>query len=142
MLLTFTRKENLKEEIMNDRRNFFRNALAVASTVFSAPALALQRRSAPVGSSVPPTPVLSPNLPDLPFTVDNGVKVFHLIAEPVKQQLAPNKTVDLWGFNGSAPGPTIQVTQGDRVRLIVDNRLPEPFSMHWHGFEIPHNMDG
>ncbi|MBV9405047.1 MAG: multicopper oxidase domain-containing protein, partial [Acidobacteriaceae bacterium] len=58
------------------------------------------------------------------------------------QQLAPNKTVDLWGFNGSAPGPTIQVTQGDRVRLIVDNRLPEPFSMHWHGFEIPHNMDG
>ena len=127
---------------MNDRRNFFRNALAVASTVFSAPALALQRRSAPAGSSVPPTPVLSPNLPDLPFTVDNGVKVFHLIAEPVKQQLAPNKTVDLWGFNGSAPGPTIQVTQGDRVRLIVDNRLPEPFSMHWHGFEIPHNMDG
>jgi hypothetical protein len=60
----------------------------------------------------------------------------------VKQQIAPNKTLDVWGFNGSAPGPTIQITQGDRVRVIVDNHLPEPTSMHWHGFEIPHNMDG
>jgi hypothetical protein len=81
-------------------------------------------------------------LKDLPFTMDNGVKVFHLIAEPVKQQIAPGKTLDIWGYNGSAPGPTIQVTQGDRVRIIVDNHLPEPTSMHWHGLEIPHAMDG
>ena len=65
-----------------------------------------------------------------------------MIAEPVKRQIAPGKTIDIWGYNGSAPGPTIQVTQGDRVRVIVDNHLPEPTSMHWHGFEIPHNMDG
>jgi hypothetical protein len=74
--------------------------------------------------------------------MDNGIKVFHLVAEPVKQQIAPNKVLDLWGFNSSAPGPTIQVNQGDRVRLIVDNHLPEPTSMHWHGFEIPIAMDG
>ncbi|MBV8828534.1 MAG: multicopper oxidase domain-containing protein, partial [Acidobacteriaceae bacterium] len=86
--------------------------------------------------------VQTPDLNDLPFTLDNGVKVFHLIAEPVKQEVAPNKTLDLWGFNGSAPGPTIQVTEGDRVRIIVDNHLPEPTSMHWHGFEIPFAMDG
>jgi FtsP/CotA-like multicopper oxidase with cupredoxin domain len=115
---------------MNDRRRFFRNALSLSAGLF------------PVSKAEPPIPVQSPDLKDLPFTVDNGVKVFHLLAEPVKQQLAPDKTVDLWGFNGSAPGPTIQVTQGDRVRLIVDNHLPEPTSMHWHGFEIPHDMDG
>jgi len=74
--------------------------------------------------------------------LDNGVKVFHLIAEPVKQQIAPNKTLILWGFNGSAPGPTIQVNQGDRVRIILENHLPEPTSMHWHGFEIPNDLDG
>jgi hypothetical protein len=34
------------------------------------------------------------------------------------------------------------VTEGDRVRLIVENRLPEPFSMHWHGLEVPVEMDG
>lgn len=70
------------------------------------------------------------------------MKVFHLIAEPVTQQIVPDKTVNVWGFNGTAPGPTIQVTHGDRVRIIVDNHLPEPTSMHWHGFEIPIDMDG
>ena len=74
--------------------------------------------------------------------MDGGVKVFHLVAEPVKQQILPGKVLDLWGFNGSAPGPTIQVNQGDRVRIVVDNHLPEPTAMHWHGFEIPINMDG
>ena len=87
-------------------------------------------------------PVQTPGISNLPFTMDNGIKVFHLVAEPVKQQIAPNKVLDLWGFNSSAPGPTIQVNQGDRVRLIVDNHLPEPTSMHWHGFEIPIAMDG
>jgi FtsP/CotA-like multicopper oxidase with cupredoxin domain len=87
-------------------------------------------------------PVVTPDLPDLPFEVDNGVKVFHLIAEPVRQKLIPGMTANLWGYNGSAPGPTIQINQGDRVRLIVDNHLPEPTSMHWHGFEIPFDMDG
>jgi manganese oxidase len=28
------------------------------------------------------------------------------------------------------------------VRIVVDNHLPEPTSMHWHGFEIPFDMDG
>ncbi len=88
------------------------------------------------------TPVQTPDVPDLPFTLDNGTKVFHLIAEPVKQRIAPGKTLILWGFNGSAPGPTIQVNQGDRVRIILENHLPEPTSMHWHGFEIPNDVDG
>ncbi|HET7100623.1 MAG TPA: multicopper oxidase domain-containing protein, partial [Terriglobia bacterium] len=86
--------------------------------------------------------VQTPDIPDLPWSMDNGVKVFHLIAEPVKRQIHPMKTLDLWGYNGTSPGPTIQIMQGDRVRFIVDNHLPEPTSMHWHGFEIPAAMDG
>jgi hypothetical protein len=74
--------------------------------------------------------------------MDGNVKEFHLIAEPVKQEIVPGRVVDLWGYNGSAPGPTIQITKGDRVRIIVDNHLPEPTSMHWHGFEVPFEMDG
>jgi len=87
-------------------------------------------------------PVNSLDAPKLPFTLDNGVKVFHLIAEPVKHELLPGKVVDLWGYNGSAPGPMIEVQEGDRVRIIVDNHLPEMTSMHWHGLEIPFAMDG
>jgi FtsP/CotA-like multicopper oxidase with cupredoxin domain len=74
--------------------------------------------------------------------MDNGVKVFHLAAEVVKREFLPGKVFDVWGYNGSVPGPTIEVNQGDRVRIIVENRLPEPTSMHWHGFEIPIEMDG
>ena len=99
-------------------------------------------REKQIGGSVPFLPAQTPDTPNLPWETDNGVKVFHLVAEPVKQTIFPGKTIDLWGYNGSSPGPTIQVTQGDRVRIIVDNHLPEPTSMHWHGFEIPFAMDG
>jgi len=74
--------------------------------------------------------------------MDNGVKVFHLVAEVVKREFLPGKVFDVWGYNGHMPGPTIEVNQGERVRLVVENRLPEPTSMHWHGFEIPIEMDG
>jgi FtsP/CotA-like multicopper oxidase with cupredoxin domain len=87
-------------------------------------------------------PVVSPDVPNLPWRLENGVKVFDLRVEHVRTELIPGRAMDGWGFNGSIPGPTIQVTQGDRVRLNVENRLPEPFSMHWHGLEIPNAMDG
>ena len=87
-------------------------------------------------------PVETPDVPKLPYELDNGVKVFHLIAEPVKTEFLPGRAVDAWGYNGSIPGPTIEVVEGDRVRIIVDNHLPELTSMHWHGFEIPIEMDG
>ena len=131
---------------MNSRRFFLQRAFALGAGAMSIPTLVAQPASRNENfardSHGLTVPVQTLDIGDLPFTTDNGVKVFHLIAEPVKQQLAPNKTLILWGFNGSAPGPTIQVTQGDRVRIIVDNHLPEATSMHWHGLEIPHNMDG
>jgi FtsP/CotA-like multicopper oxidase with cupredoxin domain len=74
--------------------------------------------------------------------MDGGVKVFRLVAEPVQVEFIPGRKVDAWGFNGSVPGPTIEAKQGDRVRIIVENKLPELFTMHWHGFEIPIGMDG
>jgi hypothetical protein len=94
--------------------------------------------SAPRGS----VPVTTLDIADLPFTMDNGVKVFNLIAEPVKQLIVPGRIFDLWGFNGSAPGPTIQANEGDRIRIVFDNHLPEPTGIHWHGLELPIEMDG
>jgi FtsP/CotA-like multicopper oxidase with cupredoxin domain len=94
------------------------------------------------GAGSPPVPVVTPDLPALPFEIDNGVKVFRLIAEPVRTEFLAGRVVDAWGFNGSVPGPTIEVTEGDRVRIILENRLPEMFAPHWHGLEIPIEMDG
>ncbi len=92
--------------------------------------------------AVPNTPVITTDVGDLPFEMDGDTKVFRLTAHVFRRQIAPNKTIDVWGYNGSAPGPTIQVTQGDKVRVILKNELPEPTSMHWHGFEDPIGNDG
>ena len=72
----------------------------------------------------------------------DGWKEFHLTAEPVRFEIVPGRFVDGWGYNGSVPGPTFEVNQGDKVRVVFDNHLPEPTAMHWHGFEVPVTMDG
>ena len=125
---------------MNPRRSFFRGVLGLGAGVaaVAGAARAQQVRSVPTATQ----PVMTPDIADLPFTIDNGVKVFHLVAEPVKQVIIPGRTFDLWGFNGSAPGPTIQANEGDRVRIVFDNHLPEPTGIHWHGLELPIEMDG
>lgn len=87
-------------------------------------------------------PVVTPDVPDLPYKLENGVKVFNLVAEPVKRQIVPFKTMEVWGYNGSCPGPAIQVNQGERVRVVFDNHLPESTTIHWHGLEVPIEMDG
>src|SRR5262249_36973393 len=55
---------------------------------------------------------------------------------------APGMTVKCWGYNGQTPGPTIEAVEGDRIRILVENRLPEPTSIHWHGVLLPNGMDG
>lgn len=99
-----------------------------------------QKRADHGGAGV--VPVQTPDLAKLPWKMEGGVKVFHLVAEVVKQQLLPGKEIYAWGYNGSVPGPTIEVNEGDRVRIVFTNRLPEATTVHWHGLEVPINMDG
>jgi len=89
-----------------------------------------------------PIPVVSPDLTDLPYKMVDGFKEFHLTAEVVKRELLPSHQMNLWGYNGSAPGPTIQVVEGDKVRIVVQNNLPEPTTLHLHGLELINGMDG
>lgn len=103
----------------------------------------------PVAATVHTQPaVTTPDLPKLPYKMENGVKVFHLTAQIVKREIlpasdmGPAKILTVWGYNGTAPGPTIEVNEGERVRIVFKNELPEDTSIHWHGLEIPVNMDG
>ena len=93
-------------------------------------------------SGMPPVSVTTPDLKKLPWKIVGGRKEFNLIAMPVIQEFLPGIPMKIWGYNGSTPGPTIEVNQGDKVRIIVHNELPEATSMHWHGFECPIEMDG
>jgi manganese oxidase len=95
------------------------------------------------GPSARRTSVTTPNVrPSLPYKMVGGVKEFHLIAEPVRREFVDGFNVNCWGYNGSTPGPTIEAFEGDRVRILVTNKLPEGTSVHWHGFIIPNGMDG
>ncbi len=88
------------------------------------------------------TSVVTPNVKRLPWKIEDGVKVFHLIAEPVKQEFANGLVVNAWGYNGGTPGPTIEAVEGERVRIVLENRLKESTTVHWHGLLLPNAQDG
>ena len=108
------------------------------------------------------------NVLPLGYELDGDIKVFTLIAQPLTHEFTDGHPMDrstiplmnqfvggmanmmthtnqkglVWGYNGSVPGPTIEVTEGDRIRVVLINELPEPTSIHWHGLEVPNDQDG
>ena len=132
-----------------DRRTFFAGAATAVSSVAMAalpePVTMTKPDTAPPlvpNSGRPYNPVVTLNGWTLPWRMNNGVKEFHLVAEPVVREMAPGFKVNMWGYNGQSPGPTIEVVEGDRVRIFVTNKLPEHTTIHWHGQRLPNGMDG
>ncbi|WP_308365923.1 MULTISPECIES: copper oxidase [unclassified Microbulbifer] len=87
-------------------------------------------------------PVRTLNGWTLPYVMKDGVKEFHLVAEEFEHEFAPGTVAKCWGYNGTTPGPTIEAVEGDRVRILVTNRLGEHTTIHWHGIILPSGMDG
>jgi len=77
-----------------------------------------------------------------PTILDDGTKEFRLTAEVTPWEVEPGKVVDAWTYNGMVPAPMIRVDVGDRVRVVVDNQLPMGTDVHWHGVQVPNDMDG
>jgi manganese oxidase len=110
----------------------------IKTTALAGAALAAHKALA---AATPPR-VSMPNGKPADWKMVDGTKVFHLVAEPVKHEFAPGLAVEAWGYNGGTPGPLIEATEGDRVRIYVTNKLPEPTTVHWHGMFVPNGMDG
>jgi len=77
-----------------------------------------------------------------PTVLADGTKEFDLEAKIVKWEVAPGKLVDAWTYNGVVPAPEIHVNDGDKVRIVLKNSLPESTSLHLHGIRVPNSMDG
>lgn len=92
--------------------------------------------------ALPYTPVVTPNGSTLPWEMQDGVKIFRLTVEQCRSEIAPGMVINAWCYNGRTPGPTIETVEGDRVRIYVTNKLPEPTAVHWHGILLPSGMDG
>jgi FtsP/CotA-like multicopper oxidase with cupredoxin domain len=71
-----------------------------------------------------------------------GVREIQLEAREVSWELAPGKVVKAMAYNGRVPGPELRVKEGERVRILLRNGLPEPTTIHWHGVDVPNAMDG
>lgn len=76
------------------------------------------------------------------YEVVGGVKVFRLRAAPLSWEVSPGNVRQAFAYNGTVPGPVIRVNEGDTVRFIVQNDLPESTSLHWHGMDLPNDQDG
>ncbi len=74
--------------------------------------------------------------------MDGEWKVFTLEAKVVEWEVEPGRLVEGWTYNGMIPAPTIKVSSGDKVRVIVINNLPMSHSLHMHGIRVPNVMDG
>jgi manganese oxidase len=144
---------------MNTTRTLSRRGLVrLSATLAGAAALGGRAQAAnnpealgPLAATQPPLapsagppyrPVVTLNGWTLPFRMNGEWKEFHLVAEPVRREIAPGMVAHLWGYNGQSPGPTIEAVEGDKVRIFVTNRLPEHTTVHWHGLMLPNGMDG
>jgi len=140
---------------MTDRRTFFQAAgatllgAAAVSRVGAASLPEAVTQTSPAMQLPPPppngrpfSPIVTLNGWSLPWRMKDGVKEFHLVAEPVVREIAPGMKANLWGYNGQSPGPTLEAVEGDRIRIFVTNKLPEVTSVHWHGILVPSGMDG
>lgn len=74
--------------------------------------------------------------------IDSGVKVFELTADEINWEVEPGVIRKGMAYNGQVPGPQIRVALGDRVRIVLRNRLEESTAMHFHGLLVPNAMDG
>jgi FtsP/CotA-like multicopper oxidase with cupredoxin domain len=140
--------------VMTSRRNFLGGAgvllgsAAVSKVVLATVPEPVTTNSAAMAAPLVPSagrpynPVVTLNGWTLPFRMNNNWKEFHLVAEPVVREIAPGMKAHLWGYNGQSPGPTIEVVEGDQVRIFVTNKLPEHTTIHWHGQRLPSGMDG
>ncbi len=72
----------------------------------------------------------------------NGVKVYDLTASEIQWEVSAGQMVKAMAYNGQVPGPQIRVREGDRVRVILKNELTQSTSIHFHGVELPNDMDG
>jgi manganese oxidase len=126
------------------RRSLLASALAGGAVLAGKRAQAQPKTDAPPSEppATGPHRVTVPNGAVLPSSVKRGVRIFHLRAEQFDHEIAPGLTIKAWGYNKSTPGPLIEATEGEKVRIYVTNDLPEPTTIHWHGVFVPYGMDG
>lgn len=94
------------------------------------------------GASIPPGKFDGRALPIPPLLAPDANGRYVLRAQAGTTELVAGVLTATWGFNGAVLGPTIRALKGDRVRMRIENGISEETTVHWHGMELPAEMDG
>ena len=81
-------------------------------------------------------------IPNALAKASGKVREFRFFASRTKVNLGVGPDFWAWTYNGQVPGPEIRVKEGEIIRVILKNYLPEETSIHWHGVPVPNAMDG
>ncbi|WP_273805170.1 cell division protein FtsP [Providencia rettgeri] len=84
----------------------------------------------------------SRELPVPPLLESRSGQPLFLTLQKIHWSFDGKYSADVWGVNGSSPGPTVKVKNGDDIKLIYSNRLPEAVSMTISGLQIPGTQIG
>ena len=90
---------------------------------------------------------MAAGLPVIPLSytrsqVKQGVREFRFSASPERVNLGAGPDFIAWTYSGQVPGPEIRVREGEIIRVVLKNALPEGTTIHWHGVPVPNGMDG
>jgi FtsP/CotA-like multicopper oxidase with cupredoxin domain len=85
-------------------------------------------------------PVFSP--PHALSRPKRSVREFRFSASKARVNLGAGPEFTAWTYNGQVPGPEIRVREGDIIRVVLTNHLPDGTTIHWHGLPVPNAMDG
>ncbi len=118
---------------MLDRREFMRRTAAAGLSAALWPLTACERSGVGTGEHSGFQPHPPPSGP---------AREFVRIARPAEVDITPLGMFRRWTYDGSYPGPEIRVREGERLRVRLENRLPDPTTVHWHGVPVPNAMDG
>jgi FtsP/CotA-like multicopper oxidase with cupredoxin domain len=119
-----------------NRREFLRTGIAAGAVLLPAASLlaACERAGGTPGTLERPATA---------STARSGpAREIRLVAEAGEVEVGALGTYRTWLYNGEFPGPEIRVREGERLRVTVENRLPEGTTVHWHGVPVPNPMDG
>jgi FtsP/CotA-like multicopper oxidase with cupredoxin domain len=102
----------------------------------------MAKHDAAVTGSFPQETEGSGGKPLKPTIAPDGTKVFELTADEISWEVEPGKIVDAMAYNGQIPGPSINADLGDKVRIVLHNKLDQPTTVHFHGLFVPNSEDG
>jgi FtsP/CotA-like multicopper oxidase with cupredoxin domain len=107
----------------------------------SSHASAINRRRFLIGSTAL---AASPSFAPIAPAETAGLKIVEIACAPGRLPIVGRSQplTDVWCYGNRVPGPEIRLRQGERVRIVVRNDLPEDTTVHWHGIRLPNSMDG